>query len=87
MNIIAIIPARMGSSRFLASRLGNEFPSLQVEGCCSVRELNAADLRRRKIDFIISTVPLELDYPAVCISPSLLEPDRAVLKDAITRYS
>ena len=60
---------------------------LRVEGCCSVRELNAADLRRRKIDFIISTVPLELDYPAVCISPSLLEPDRAVLKDAITRYS
>ena len=52
-----------------------------------MRELNAADLRRRKIDFIISTVPLELDYPAVCISPSLLEPDRAVLKDAITRYS
>ena len=50
-------------------------------------ELNAADLRRRKIDFIISTVPLELDYPAVCISPSLLEPDRAVLKDAITQYS
>ena len=30
MNIIAIIPARMGSSRFLASRLGNEFPSLQA---------------------------------------------------------
>ena len=87
LRVIVACPLGMGSSRFLASRLGNEFPSLQVEGCCSVRELNAADLRRRKIDFIISTVPLELDYPAVCISPSLLEPDRAVLKDAITRYS
>lgn len=87
LRVVVACPLGMGSSRFLASRLGNEFPSLQVEGCCSVRELNAADLRRRKIDFIISTVPLELDYPAVCISPSLLEPDRAVLKDAITRYS
>jgi len=87
LRVIVACPLGMGSSRFLASRLGNEFPSLQVEGCCSVRELNAADLRRRRIDFIISTVPLELDYPAVCISPSLLEPDRAVLKDAITRYS
>lgn len=79
LRVVVACPLGMGSSRFLASRLGNEFPSLQVEGCCSVRELNAADLRRRKIDFIISTVPLELDYPAVCISPSLLEPDRAVL--------
>lgn len=87
LRVVVACPLGMGSSRFLASRLGNEFPSLQVEGCCSVRELNAADLRRRKIDFIISTVPLELDYPAVCISPSLLEPDRAVLKGAITRYS
>ena len=87
LRVVVACPLGMGSSRFLASRLGNEFPSLQVEGCCSVRELNAADLRRRRIDFIISTVPLELDYPAVCISPSLLEPDRAVLKDAITRYS
>ena len=87
LRVVVACPLGMGSSRFLASRLGNEFPSLQVEGCCSVRELNAADLRQRKIDFIISTVPLELDYPAVCISPSLLEPDRAVLKDAIARYS
>lgn len=79
LRVVVACPLGMGSSRFLASRLGNEFPSLQVEGCCSVRELNTADLRRRKIDFIISTVPLELDYPAVCISPSLLEPDRAVL--------
>ena len=73
LRVVVACPLGMGSSRFLASRLGNEFPSLQVEGCCSVRELNAADLRRRKIDFIISTVPLELD--------------RAVLKDAITQYS
>lgn len=87
LRVVVACPLGMGSSRFLASRLGNEFPSLQVEGCCSVRELNAADLRQRRIDFIISTVPLELDYPAVCISPSLLEPDRAVLKDAIMRYS
>lgn len=63
LRVVVACPLGMGSSRFLTSRLGNEFPSLQVEGCCSVRELNTADLRRRKIDFIISTVPLELDYP------------------------
>ena len=86
LRVVVACPLGMGSSRFLASRLGNEFPSLQVEGCCSVRELNAEKLHRKKIDFIVSTVPLELEYPSVCISPSLLEPDRAVLKDAITRY-
>lgn len=86
LRVVVSCPLGMGSSRFLASRLGNEFPSLQVAGCCSVRELNVEELRRKKIDFIISTVPLELDYPSVCIGPSLLEPDRAVLKDAIARY-
>ena len=84
--VVVACPLGMGSSRFLASRLGNEFPSLQVMRCCSVRELNVEELRRDKIDFIVSTVPLELEYPAVCISPSLLEPDRAMLKDAIARY-
>lgn len=87
LRVVVACPLGMGSSRFLASRLGNTFPALQVEGCCSVRELDAAALRQKKIDFVISTVPLELDYPAVCISPSLLDPDRAVLKDAIARYS
>lgn len=48
LRVVVACPLGMGSSRFLASRLGNEFPSLQVEGCCSVRELNTADLRRRK---------------------------------------
>ena len=45
LRVVVACPLGMGSSRFLTSRLGNEFPSLQVEGCCSVRELNAADLR------------------------------------------
>lgn len=45
LRVVVACPLGMGSSRFLASRLGNEFPSLQVEGCCSVRELNTADLR------------------------------------------
>lgn len=86
LRVVVACPLGMGSSRFLASRLGNEFPSLQVVSCCSVRELNVEELRRKKIDFIVSTVPLELEYPAVCISPSLLEPDRSMLKDAIARY-
>lgn len=45
LRVVVACPLGMGSSRFLASRLGNEFPSLQVEGCCSVWELNTADLR------------------------------------------
>lgn len=39
LRVVVACPLGMGSSRFLASRLGNEFPSLQVEGCCSVRKL------------------------------------------------
>ena len=86
LHVVVACQFGMGASRFLASRLANDFPSLQVERCCAVRELDPEELRRQKIDFVISTVPLELEYPAVCISPSLLEQDRTILKDAIVRY-
>lgn len=82
LRTVVVCPFGMGSSRFLATRLANEFPSFQIEGCCSVRELDVGDLRRRGIDLLVSTVPLEIGYPAVCVSPALLEQDRTLLRDA-----
>lgn len=58
LRVVVACLLSMGSSRFLASRLGSEFPSLQVMRCCSVRDLNVKELRRNKIDFVVSTVPL-----------------------------
>lgn len=86
-RVVVACPLGMGSSRFLASRIEGEFPTLKVDGCCSVRELDPEVLRRRHIDLVIATVPLTLAYPSVTVNPALLEPDRALLRDAVERLT
>ena len=86
-RVVVACPLGMGSSRFLASRIEGEFPTLKVDGCCSVRELDPEALRRRHIDLVIATVPLTLAYPSVTVNPALLEPDRALLRDAVERLT
>ena len=84
-RVVVACPLGMGTGRFLASRIEGEFPTLRVEACCSVRELNPEELHSRQIDLVIATVPLELDYPSITVNPVLLEPDRALLRDAVRR--
>lgn len=47
--------------------------------------IGAAD--SRGIDLVIATVPLELAYPSITVNPALLEPDRALLRDAVQRLN
>ncbi len=86
-RVVVACPLGMGSSRFLASRIEGEFPTLKVERCCAVRELDPTELRKLGIDLIIATVPLSLPYPSITVNPALLEPDRALLRDAVKRLS
>ena len=44
-------------------------------------------LHSRGIDLVIATVPLELAYPSITVNPALLEPDRALLRDAVQRLN
>ena len=86
-RVVVACPLGMSSSRFLASRIEGEFPTLKVDDCCSVRELDPEQLHSRGIDLVIATVPLELAYPSITVNPALLEPDRALLRDAVQRLN
>lgn len=83
VRVVVVCPYGMASSRFLAAQLLREFPVLHVAESCSMRTLDEAALRRQGIDMVISTVPLELDFPRVCVSPILQEQDRARLQAGI----
>ncbi len=85
LNVVVVCPYGMASSRFLASQLMRDFPVFHVQSSSSVRALDPAQLRAKGIDLVISTVPLQLDYPHICINPILQEPDRAVLRAEIQR--
>ena len=86
-RVVVACPLGMSSSRFLASRIEGEFPTLKVDGCCSVRELDPEQLHSRGIDLVIATVPLELAYPSITVNPALLEPDRALCGIAVQRLN
>lgn len=80
-----VCPYGMASSKFLASQLMREFPVLHITTSCSARELDPGALQAQGVDVIVSTVPLALDFPKVCVNPILQEQDRALLRDAIEK--
>lgn len=82
---VVVCPYGMSTSKFLASQLIRDFPVLHIQASCSIRELEPERLRAQGVDIVISTVPLELAFPWLCISPILKESDKARLRDLIAR--
>ncbi|MFO7152103.1 MAG: BglG family transcription antiterminator [Bacillota bacterium] len=80
---LVICSSGIGTAQMLASRLKKKFPEIQVVDVipfCSVDEF----LKSRKVDFVISTVPLTLkDIPVILVSPLLTERDIASIEEII----
>lgn len=85
LKAMVVCPYGMASSRFLTAQLMRDFPVLHIQSSGSVRSLDAARLRADGIDLVISTVPIQLDHPHICVNPILREQDTAVLRDMIQR--
>lgn len=87
MRICAMVvcPFGMASSKFLASQLMREFASLHITASGSVRGLSPEGLRGQGVDLLISTVPVDIDFPHVCVNAILQEQDRARLRSALTQ--
>ncbi len=82
---MVVCPFGMASSKFLASQLLREFPSLHITASGSTRGLSPEKLRSQGIDLLVSTVPLDIAFPHVCVNAVLQEQDRALLRDAFER--
>ena len=85
VTAVVVCPCGMASSRFLASQIEREFPNFEIRRIAALRDLNPDGLRREGIQLVISTVPLNIDFPAVTVGNILNEQDRAVLRAAAER--
>lgn len=85
VRTVVVCPHGMASCKFLLSQLGRDFPALSVQRCCSIRELDLPWLREQQIDLVLSTLPLDINYPSICVTPMLRPQDRAQLTDLIER--
>lgn len=86
-RVIIVCPEGNGTSSILHYRLLNSIPNIQVEGICSIGELN--QINKEEIDLIISTVPIytgnQLDI--INVNPLLYEEDKAKIQRAIKRIN
>lgn len=85
--VAVVCPSGMGASRMLAASLLKHFPNLEVRTAVSAFEIDPGRLRDSDIELVISTVPLEIEYPMVCVPPILQEKDIALVRNAIADLS
>ncbi len=86
LHAVVVCPSGMATSRFLTSQLDREVPEITVDRMCAMRSLDVDDLRRHGVDLIISTVPLQIDFPHIVVGAVLQEKDRIQLRDAVENF-
>lgn len=83
-KVYVLCPSGIGTSRLLATKIDNEFKNIKVVNIASILNLENDDLL--DIDFLISTVPLNINkVPWVVISPLLLDDDIKTIKEFIQK--
>lgn len=73
-----------GSSRFLKAYLENELRSLRVVGLCSSTEVDKY-LASRRVDVIISVLPVKAEVPVVVVSPLPTRQDISQIQRCLER--
>ena len=67
----------IGTSRLLATKIGKAYDNIQVVEIISTIHIEEIQLRKKKIDFIISTVSIDhCSLPVVTVNPLLFEEDK-----------
>ena len=82
ISVLVVCSTGIGSSKMLRSRLEREFSEIDVKKIISLHKLH--DEKLVQYDFIISTVPLDLDESKyLCVSPLLNEEEKEKVRKQI----
>ena len=81
--VAVVCPSGMGASRMLAANLIRSLHQIEIRQIMSAFSLEPQKLRDDGIDLVISTVPLEIDFPSVCVSPIPQTQDVMVITRAL----
>lgn len=82
ISVLVVCSTGIGSSKMLRSRLEREFSEIDVKKIISLHKLHDENLKQ--YDFIISTVPLDLDESKyLCVSPLLNDGEKEKVRKQI----
>lgn len=87
MAVAVVCPSGMGASRMLAANLIRSLHNIEIRQIMSAFSLEPEKLRESGIDLVISTVPLEIEFPSVCVSPIPQTQDLLVIQHALEAIS
>lgn len=87
LSVVIACPTGVGTSKLLGVNIKKEFSNLDIKNSISVINIDTKKLKDDGIDFIISTVDLDVDYRYICLNPMFLQKDKIKLKEFIHRYS
>lgn len=85
--VAVVCPSGMGASRMLAANLMRSFHNIEVRQIISAFSLDPEALRKSGIDLIISTVPLQIDFPCICVSPIPQAQDILLITQTVERIN
>ncbi len=76
-RIAVACPSGIGTSRLLATRIEKEYDTIQIVDVISTIHVEESWLKQEGIDFIISTIPIEIgEFPVITVNPLLSKEDR-----------
>lgn len=87
VSAAVVCPSGMGASRMLAANLTRSCPDVDVRQVASALRITPDSLRRDGIDLVISTVPLQIDFPFVCVQAIPQAQDMLKITQAIEALS
>lgn len=86
VNVAVVCPAGVGSSKILAANIRKNFKNVNVVKTLSAFNVDPEKLRKDGMDLIISTMPLQIDFPNIYVSSIMLQAgDKVRIENEIER--
>lgn len=86
IKVVLLCGSGIGTSQLLKSKLTNSYPELDIADAYSVYQINEKQLINEHVDYIISTVPFEIEQiPVIHVDPFLNKDSRTKLNHMINQ--
>lgn len=85
--VAVVCPSGMGASRMLAANLIRSIHNIEIRQIMSAFRIEPEALKEQGIDLVISTVPLNINFPSICVSPIPQAQDMLVINQTLQSIS
>ncbi len=87
-NVAVVCPYGVGSSKILAASIHDAFYNVNVVKAISAFQIDVATLVSEDIDLVITTIPLQIDFPTIHVGSILLQTnDKLMIRNELEQLN